>query len=671
MQLKSARFGVFLAALCGLNLACSGALGPHEGQANGGRPSAGEDGDGVSNSEGDNDEGADNGSNSPGSNPADGPGSETGNEPGQAGGTDSPDGTTPGQPTDPNDPTPGGTTPNPGGTQAGTVAPTFTCDASAAPDSAGWKRLTRVQYENTVRGLLEFALGDMQSVAETYTEISADLSSLPDDERPKLSEDLKGTFRRLDQGVAQTHVDQWYEIGVKLGAVLTREGTLTRVVGECATDDSAVDSCLSDFVQRFGARTLRRPLADDEVSSFAAFYGDTSSADPAGYADVIAGLLNAPQFLYLVEHGADATPDHANVYTLDAFELASRLSYHFWDAPPDDELWQVAADGSLLDAAELERQTQRLIDDPRAEAAMRNFFREWLKLENLAQLDQANEQPVFRTFAGDDAPSALLRDNMINEVLDLLDVITTREERSFDALFSTQLLLPKTADLAQIYGVEANDSAFEAPNADRPGLFTRAAFLATGSATTRPIQKGVFLRQNILCDVIPPPPAAAAAATPPLDPELTTRQVVEALTQAEGTACKGCHQVYINPLGFATENYDALGRVRSEQALFDDDGNVVGNAQIDTTGTPLVNAGDTTTIASAADLMQLILSSGKAHACLARQYFRYSFGRWESLSQDGCELERLREGLAETGSISGMLQAVALSPEFRQRTIEQ
>jgi hypothetical protein len=181
----------------------------------------------------------------------------------------------------------------------------------------------------------------------------------------------------------------------------------------------------------------------------------------------------------------------------------------------------------------------------------------------------------------------------------------------------------------------------------------------------------VFLRQNILCDVIPPPPAAAAAATPPLDPELTTRQVVEALTQAEGTACQGCPQVYINPLGFATENYDALGRVRSEQALFDDDGNVVGNAQIDTTGTPLVNAGDTTTIASAADLMQLILSSGKAHACLARQYFRYSFGRWESLSQDGCELERLREGLAETGSISGMLQAVALSPEFRQRTIEQ
>jgi hypothetical protein len=260
---------------------------------------------------------------------------------------------------------------------------------------------------------------------------------------------------------------------------------------------------------------------------------------------------------------------------------------------------------------------------------------------------------------------------MIDEVLDVLTTLSAQDGRSFEALFETQLIAPKTSDLAQIYGVEPSNTPFEAPNADRPGLFTRAAFLATGSANTRPIQKGVFLRQNILCDEIPPPPANAAATTPDLDPELTTREVVEALTETAGTACQGCHQIYINPLGFATEGYDGLGRVRTEQTLFDDDGNVVGERPIDTSSMPRVNIADDVQVDSAPELMQLMLESGKPQACLARQYFRYSFGRWEDLERDGCALEELRDGLTESGSIAGMLRQVALAPEFRQRTIEQ
>jgi hypothetical protein len=513
-------------------------------------------------------------------------------------------------------------------------------------------------------------LGDVAKAQQVYSTLGTALAALPTDERPKLSQDLKGTYRRLDQGVAQSHIDNWYQIGVQLGAALTSTDNLTTVVGDCAVDDDAVAMCLDGLIRNFGARVLRRPLDDDEVASYADVYGDTSVADPAAYADVIATLLNAPEFLYLVEHGESATTAHPEIFSLGAFELAQRLSYHFWDTMPDLELWQSAADGSLLNDDELERQVTRLVTDPRALVTTRGFFRDWLKLDNLNALDQAKDQPVFRAFAADDSPTPSLRENMVSEVLDLVDAINANGGNSFEALFTTQLIAPKTDDLAHIYGVDPQDAPFEAPNADRPGLFTRAAFLATGSANTRPIQKGVFLRENVLCDAIPPPPANAAAKLPELDPEYTTREVVEALTEAEGTACQGCHEVYINPLGFISENYDALGRTRTEQTLFDADGNVTGSRAVNTETMPQVNVGDTATASTVPELMKLIEQSGKAHACFARQYFRFSFGRWEDPARDGCELERLRQTLTDTGSISEMLRTVALSPEFRQRTID-
>lgn len=564
----------------------------------------------------------------------------------------------------------GGNETEPGEVGNPTIAPTtFECDPSLTSQSPGWRRLTRVQYENTLQDLLNVALDDSLDALDVYSSLGSIISALPDDERPRIDEDLHGTYRRLDQGVAQSHVDNWYEVAARTAEQLTEGDRLQALVGDCATDDSAVDACINAFVERFGARVLRRPLTENEVAFHAGFYGDTSVADPAGYADVIAGLLNAPQFLYIVEHGADEAP-RASTYELSAFELASRLSYHFWNTMPDDELWDAAASGDLLDQAVYEQQVERLFEDPRAQKAVDDFYREWLKLENLARLDQANDVPVFRTFAGDALPSNVLNEAMNDEVVGLLSYLTWSDSASLDTVFTTQLIFPGTSELADLYQVEPVDSPIEAPQGDRPGLLTRAAFLATGSANTRPIMKGVFIRENILCDHIPSPPANAAAQVPELSPEFSTREVVEALTEQPGTVCSSCHTTLINPLGFVTENYDALGRVRTEQRLFDDEGAEVGTAEINTQSVPRVVDSDDTSVDDAQGLMSLILESGKAHACLARQYFRYSFGRWEHVVNDGCTLEQMRRSLVETGSLRGMLREVALADEFRQRTFE-
>jgi hypothetical protein len=198
-------------------------------------------------------------------------------------------------------------------------------------------------------------------------------------------------------------------------------------------------------------------------------------------------------------------------------------------------------------------------------------------------------------------------------------------------------------------------------------MLTRAAFLATGSPTTRPVMKGVFVRETILCDVIPPPPNNANANPPELSPTLSTRQVVEALTEAKGTACAACHVNFINPIGFATENFDALGRLRAEQRLFTDQGVEAGKATIDTRSVPQIVPGDPAESKGAADLMRLITASGKAHACFAQQYFRFTFGRWEQTAADGCTLERLRQQAGRGGSLQAVFKEAALTPAFQQR----
>ena len=181
--------------------------------------------------------------------------------------------------------------------------------------------------------------------------------------------------------------------------------------------------------------------------------------------------------------------------------------------------------------------------------------------------------------------------------------------------------------------------------------------------------KGVFVRKNILCDAIPPPPPGANAKPPDLQPGMTTRETVEELTQMQGTVCAGCHAALINALGFATENFDALGRYRTEQRFFDAAGNPTGSKPIATDGVAHVTE-VATPIAGAGDLMEQIINSGKVEACLSRNFFRYTFARWEDTANDGCALEGMRKALENGGTVVDLVMAATLDGSFRQRAFE-
>jgi hypothetical protein len=255
----------------------------------------------------------------------------------------------------------------------------------------------------------------------------------------------------------------------------------------------------------------------------------------------------------------------------------------------------------------------------------------------------------------------------------MLDYYTWTSPAGMAALLSSDLSFARDARLAKLYGASAwsgTGAPPMLPAGQRPGLLTRALFLSTGTANTRPIMKGVFVRTNILCDTIPPPPPGANAKPPELGPNMTTRESVEALTEMPGTICASCHGPAINPLGFATEGFDSLGRFRTAQRLFDASGTETGTKAVNTMTVPQVNYGDTASISTPAELMSLMLTSGKVEACLARNFFRYTYGRWEDTTTDGCALEDARKALANGGNVADLAAAAVKTAQFKRRTFQ-
>jgi hypothetical protein len=539
----------------------------------------------------------------------------------------------------------------------------FLCTPGTAPSVSPLRRLSVTEYRNTVRAVVAAAVGDGTADA-VVAALASDLDHVPADS----SED----YRKLDQVVTQAHVDRFYDVAASVGAELTRDtARLEALMGTCATDgDTGNDAgCLDAFVRDFGELALRRPLSTEEL----AFYRDVAYIDgdvvvPVGVAELVSVFFSAPEFLYHTELGSEPVGGADDLFRLSGHELASRLSYHFWQAPPDDELRALAADGSLLDPAIYQAQVERMFDDPRTRASIDQFFGEWLRLDELAPLEGLDANPQYSAFADGVVANGELREHMIEDTLDLTRHYVFTTDGSFSDLMTSDVSFARTEDLAGIYGVpvwNGDASSLVRFTEPRPGLLTRAAMLTTGSVQSHPILRGVFVRRRVLCDTLPNPPADLGDL-PELDPAMSARARAEALTESEGSSCLACHGV-INPLGFALENYDALGRYRSEEIVYDTDGAELARHPIDATSVPRVTTADARASTGASDLVDYVVESGKAEKCFVRHYFRFTFGRNEDLNADGCTLEALRTRIAEGGSLRSMLRDVALEPTFQTR----
>ena len=330
-----------------------------------------------------------------------------------------------------------------------------------------------------------------------------------------------------------------------------------------------------------------------------------------------------------------------------------------------------------------QQQVDRLFADPRAQQTLDQFFIDYLQTEsvggprgtgglNYHYLADPNSlaSVQFQAFAGPDLPDVSLYANMVADAVGMVNYFSTTGGTLND-LLTSPLSFAQTADVAKIYGLAPWDGKASPPSfpaSQRPGLFTRGLFTSAGIDTS-PILKGVFLRRYVLCDELGTPPALANGKSVPLTTDETTRQATTALTS--GSPCNGCHTNWINPLGFATESFDGLGRYRTQQTLYSSTGAVADTLPVDTAVTPYVMMGDgTTQAAGASDLMNLIVASDKPAACLAPNYFRYTFARFEDLTLDACALETMRTTVANGGPIADLWKSVTQTSLFMQRTIQ-
>ncbi len=500
-------------------------------------------------------------------------------------------------------------------------------------------RLTHAQYDNSVRALL--SLPDVSPSAEFLDDAA-----------------FAGFTNNAAALVVQPRLARDYQRAAEaLSDLVASPSTMAAIVPcDVASGDEA---CASAFVESFGRRAFRRPLTSAETTAFEAMYqrgnGKFPSGSPfeQGIRHLVEGFLQSPQFLYRVELSEKLDSDQ--LIPLDAYEVATRLSYLIWNSTPDDELLAAAESGELDTEAGIEAQARRLVDDPRAESPVDDFHSQWLQLSKYDNMQK--DAALYPGF------SPTVPASMKEETRRFIRHVVL--EMSGDL---SDLLLSRTtfvnSELAAIYGLQGSFGSeltqVELDPAERAGLLTQSGFLASHAYTTMssPIHRGVFVQRRLLCADIPDPPGDVDTTLPALSEDIkTTKQQVEVHTSP--AACAGCHGL-INAPGYALENFDAMGAWRET-----DNGEPV-----DPTGSfPL--DGDKTSVAGPIDLVQQLAESEAAGACYLKQWYTYGFAREES-EADACTMEVLNERFREGGySPKEMLVAFTLTKTFRYRIQEE
>jgi hypothetical protein len=526
-------------------------------------------------------------------------------------------------------PSPGGSPTAPGASNPGSAPTGPAGTALPPPTSVGatpLRRMTRVEYANTVRDLL----GATSNVAAAFS-----------------SDTLGVAGYTVGGAVTPVEANQYQEAAEQLAADAVKNlKAILPCAGTTPLDEAA---CSDRFVTAFGKRAYRRPVSSDEATDLKALY---ASLRKDGYdfgnaiRIVLEAMLESPNFLYRPELGAAGGT--ATMKPLSTFEVASRLSYFVWQSMPDDALLTDAESGALARADVLDKHVRRMLADDRARAALAQFGTGWLRLDYGDVVKDAKVYPLF---------TPQVKTSMLKEAGEFVSQ-TLLGGGAADALFTADYTFGDSA-LAKIYGVTAPTAAGMQrltldPAQGRSGLLTQVAFLTkfAGPSATSPTRRGVMVREQFLCQDIPPPPPDLNPTPPAASPTLSVRDQVT--QHMKDPSCAGCHRL-IDPVGLSLESFDGVGKYRTSD----------GGKPIDATG-ELTGTDADGTVAGARDLGQRLGRSAGAKRCLATQMFRFALGRMED--RDGAALDRILAAFA-AGKYDAreLMAALAKSEAFLYR----
>lgn len=368
---------------------------------------------------------------------------------------------------------------------------------------------------------------------------------------------------------------------------------LNRLAGT-KDDDEDREAKVKAFCGRFVEAAFRRPLTAEQLGFFVDRQFETDSRLENSVKRVVLLTLKSPRFLYL----------DLNDGPLDDFQIASRLSFGLWDSIPDNALLGEAKKGRLHDREHVRQQAERMLNNPRAHAKVDDFLYHWLQLDHVESL--VKDTASFPGFTPE-----LIADLRTSLKLFLEEAIRS-EGSDYRQLLLADYLFANDR-LARFYGINQEMADFvKVPQngGQRSGVITHPYLLAAFSypTSTSPIHRGVFLTRNIVGRALKPPPMAIEFKDNDFPADLTMREKVAELTRSD--ACQSCHSV-INPLGFSLENYDAVGRWRTEE----------NRKPIDASGDYTTHDGKTIRLTGARDVAEYAASSESAQKAFIEQLF--------------------------------------------------
>ena len=431
----------------------------------------------------------------------------------------------------------------------------------------------------------------------------------------------------------------WYH-ALTQGAIETATEIINRLPHLAGDDGAESDrqKVIRQFVEQLASVAYRRPLNGDERR----FFGEQvflGAANPeVGVRRAVLAMLTSPSFLY---------PDPSPQSVPNAHQVASRLALTMWDSIPDGSLRAKAEADQIQTHSSIRTEVERLISDRRTRDKVRRFFFHWLEIEDR---DWSKDPTLFPEFS--DAVVADLRYSLEQMVEGTVWGQTSdyRELLLTDKLFLNQ-------PLRQLYAPDRQDvvslppGEFEAVSLpdQRSGILTHPYLLSAFSYhnSTSPIHRGVFLTRNVMGRSLKPPPEAVSFKNEDFPADLSMREKITQITR--DAACMNCHSV-INPLGFALENFDAVGRWRNTEH----------DQLIETQSQYPTEGGDTETFHRASDLARYAVRSPTAHRAFVRQLFRY-LTKQEPAAYGSETLETLRlHFVANQFSIRSLIEEIAL-----------
>jgi hypothetical protein len=479
-------------------------------------------------------------------------------------------------------------------------------DKAGAVQEAELRRLTHSQYNHTVRDLL----GDQTSPAAQFP-----------------PEDFINGFRNQSRGQALSPilVEAYSDAAERLARSAFRGGDTHGLI-PCKPSSE----CGKRFVQEFGQKAFRRPLNAAEQERYEALL----TSDPdflKGAQLVVEAMLQSPNFLFWL----DTTPDPK----LKPWATASSLSYSVWETMPDAELFTAAERGELATREGVEKQVRRMLADPRAHESLEEFVSQWLRFDRL--VTASKDRRKFPYFTRETVNA------MTTEARTFVSDLVWNDD-NFMKLFTADYGYV-SPELARIYGVNAPAKDFDKvpfpANSERAGILGQGLYLALTAKPeeSSPTARGLFIREQFLCQHVPDPPPGVNTNLPPVTeakPQTNRDRMTE---HATSPSCATCHRL-MDGVGFGLEKFDAIGARRDQLVLEflqkkkgedDEDENSHPAKKIVTLpiNTQAFVAGiPNSDFTSPLQLGAVLAKSSLCQECIVKQYFRYQAGRTDTPS---------------------------------------